>query len=185
MMRTPLLLASILAFLGAASGKLTASQPAPEVPAAPAAAPTATAALDQMDRRTAVPLLPMMAQHQKENMRDHLLAVQEIVAALASEDYLAIERSGARIGYSEQMGQMCTHMGVGAPGFTDQALAFHHAADRIVIAARERDRKRVLTELGTTLQACTSCHATWKQQVVDEETWRRLTATAPPAAGKH
>ncbi|HEY6559065.1 MAG TPA: hypothetical protein VI072_17395 [Polyangiaceae bacterium] len=133
-----------------------------------------------MDTRTPVPLLPMMANHQKQNMRDHLVAVQEIVTALASDDYPAIERAAGRIGFSEQMGQMCTHMGAGAPGFTEQALNFHHTADRITAAAHDRDRARVLTELGATLQTCTSCHAAWKQQVVDEPTWQRLTSAAPP-----
>lgn len=70
-----------------------------------------------------------------------------------------LERAARRIGFSEQMGQMCSHMGAGAPGFTEQALNFHHAADRIGAAARERDRTRVVTELGATLQTCTSCHA--------------------------
>ena len=73
-----------------------------------------------MDTRTPVPLLPMMADHQKRNMRDHLLAVQEIVAALAADNFAAVERSAGRIGYSEQMGQMCVHMGAGAPGFTER-----------------------------------------------------------------
>jgi hypothetical protein len=122
----------------------------------------------------------MMANHQKQNMRDHLVAVQEIVAAVATDDYPAIERAAGRIGFSEQMGQMCTHMGAGAPGFTEQALAFHHTADRIVAAAHDRDRKRVLTEFGATLKTCTSCHATWKQEVVDEPTWERLTSSALP-----
>jgi len=78
------------------------------------------------------------------------------------------------------MGQMCTHMGAGAPSFTEQALNFHHTADRIATAAHARDRKQVLRELGVTLQTCTSCHATWKQQVVDETTWQTLTSSAPP-----
>jgi hypothetical protein len=112
-------------------------------------------------------------------MRDHLVAVQEIVAALAAEDYAAIERSAGRIGFSEQMGQKCSHMGAGAPGFTEQAVAFHQTADRIADAARSQDREAVLTELGATLGTCTSCHATWKQQVVDETTWTKLTASAP------
>jgi len=137
-------------------------------------------ALDDMDERTPVPLLPMMASHQKEEMRDHLLAVQEIVAALASDDFAAIERSAARIGSSEQATRMCTHMGAGAPEFAEQALEFHRSADGISAAARDRDRGRVLRELGATLEACTSCHARWKQQVVDEPTWRRLTSATPP-----
>lgn len=137
-------------------------------------------ALDRMDTRTPVPLLPMMANHQKQNMREHLVAVQEIVAALAIDDFAAVERAVERIGFSEQMGQMCTHMGAGAPGFTEKALGFHHTADRIATAAREQDQARVLTELSATLLTCTSCHAEWKQHVVDEPTWQRLTASAAP-----
>jgi hypothetical protein len=137
----------------------------------------------QDGRARPVPLLPMMANHQKQNMRDHLVAVQEIVAAIATDDFAGVERAAGRIGFSEQMGQMCTHMGAGASGFTEQALNFHHTADRIGAAARDRDRARVLAELGATLQTCTSCHAAWKQQVVDEPTWMRLTLSAPPTHG--
>jgi cytochrome c553 len=123
----------------------------------------------------------MMANHQKQNMREHLVAVQEITAALASDDFAAVEKAVGRIGFSEQMGQMCTHMGAGAPGFTEQAIAFHHTADRIAEAARSHDRKGVVTAFAATLSTCTACHAAWKQQVVDEPTWTRLTATAAPA----
>lgn len=138
-----------------------------------------------MDRREPVPLLPMMALHQKENMRDHLLAVQEIVVALSKDDYASVENAARRIGYSDSMAQMCTHMGAGAPGFTEQGIAFHRAADRILEAARQGDRQRVLAELGATLATCTSCHAKWKQQVVDEATWQRATRMAPPMHGQH
>jgi cytochrome c556 len=158
---------------------------------APAAASTtgpeasmSTAAADPLDTRKPVPLLAMMANHQKQNMRDHLAAVQEIVAALATDDFAAVEKSAGRIGYSEQMGQMCTHIGAAAPGFTEQAMAFHHTADRIAEAARARDRARVLTELGATLQTCTACHAQWKQEVVDEPTWLRLTSSAAAVPAK-
>jgi hypothetical protein len=157
------------------------AQTAPAPNSTPAVAPTTAAeSLDKMDTRRPLPLLPMMANHQKQNMRDHLLAVQEIVAALATDDFPAIAKAAGRIGYSEQMGQMCTHMGAGAPGFTEQALAFHHTADGITAAAKARDRARVLAEFGATLQTCTACHALWKQQVVDESTWSRLTATPAP-----
>lgn len=138
-------------------------------------------ALDAMDSRTPVPLLPMMADHQKRNMRDHLLAVQEIVIALAADDFAGIEKAAGRIGYSEQMGQMCAHMGAGAPGFTDKALEFHRTADTVVEAAKARDRTRVLAALGATLQTCTACHATFRQQIVDEATWSRITGSAAPS----
>lgn len=137
--------------------------------------------LDGIDKRAPVPLLPMMAEHQKRNMRDHLLAVQEIVVALAADDFAAIERSAARIGYSEQMGEMCAHMGAGAPGFTDKALEFHRTADTIGAAAKSQDRPGVVKALGATLQTCTGCHATFRQQIVDEATWNRITGTPPPS----
>lgn len=182
MSRALLALIPLLAISGACSLE---SQPSPAATSNAAAAPDAPAvdALDRMDTRIPVPLLPMMANHQKQNMRDHLVAVQEIVAALATDDFAGVERAAGRIGFSEQMGQMCTHMGAGAPGFTEQALDFHHSADRISTAAQDRDRTRVLKELSATLQTCTSCHAAWKQQVVDEPTWTRLTSSAPPTHG--
>jgi cytochrome c556 len=133
-----------------------------------------------MDTRVDVPLLPMMAQHQKQNMRDHLAAVQQIVAAIAANDFDGIARAAATIGYSEQMGRMCNHMGAGAPGFTEQALRFHHTADRISEAARARDTAGVLSALDATLATCTGCHAVFKQRVVDEATWTSLVGTAAP-----
>ena len=62
-------------------------------------------ALTGMDSRRALPLPPMMANHQKQNMRDHLVGVQEIVAAMVDADFTAAERAAGRIGYSEQIGQ--------------------------------------------------------------------------------
>jgi cytochrome c556 len=190
MSRVPFALIPVVAVAVACSRESPSSPAAPanaatgpNAAAAPSAAPAAADALDGLDQRAPVPLLPMMAHHQKQSMRDHLAAVQEIVAALATDDFAGVERAAGRIGFSEQMGRMCTHMGAGAPGFTEQALLFHHTADRISAAARERDRARVLSDLGATLRACVSCHAAWKQEVVDEPTFTRLTSAAPPEHG--
>jgi hypothetical protein len=152
---------------------------------APPTACAAQATLEQLDTRVAVPLLPMMANHQKRNMRDHLLAVQEIVVAAGRDDFSAVETAVGRIGYSPQMGQMCTHMGAATPGFTEQALAFHRTADTIASAARQHDRTAVMRALGTTLQACTGCHETFRQRVVDQTTWSQLTAPEPAASTAH
>ncbi|NUP11866.1 MAG: cytochrome c [Polyangiaceae bacterium] len=180
-MNRVLLLVGAFAIVGGCSADAPAPQPAAGTPKSISDTEGgAVAALDRMDARTPVPLLPMMANHQKENMRDHLFAVQEIIAALATDDFAAIERTAGRIGFSESMGKTCTHMGAGAPGFTEQAIGFHRAADRIAAAAREGDRTGVLTELNTTLKSCVSCHAAWKQQVVDEPTWERLTSSGSP-----
>jgi hypothetical protein len=139
---------------------------------------TARAPHDAIDARRPLPLLPVMAVHQKQTMREHLGAVQEIIAALGSDDFDAVQRSATRLGFSEEVGQMCEHLGAASPAFTKQALAFHHTADRIATAARDHDRSRVLVELSTTLQACTACHAAWKQDVVSESTWNNLALLA-------
>jgi hypothetical protein len=135
--------------------------------------------LDELDTRAPVPLLPMMANHQKANMRDHLLAVQEITLALAGNDFQGVEAAAKRIGSSEQMTRSCEHMGSKAAGFTQAALGFHTTADSIVEAAKRRDRDGVLGALGRTLGACTSCHASFKQEVVDEATWASLNQRTP------
>jgi cytochrome c556 len=120
----------------------------------------------------------MMAEHQQQNMREHLAAVQAIVAAIGRDDMGAVAEAAARIGYSDAMGQVCEHMGAAAPGFTALALAFHRTADAISEAARRGDRPGVLSSLDRTLQACVVCHATYRQEVVDAETWQKLTAAA-------
>lgn len=140
------------------------------------------------DTRRPLPLTAMMADHQKANMRQHLEAIQHIVAALARDDMAGVEKATTAIGLSESMGQMCEHMGAAAPGFTSMALHFHRTADGIATAARTGDRKAVLGALDATLQTCTGCHAAWRQEVVDEATWQRLAKESgggPAAASPH
>lgn len=127
----------------------------------------APAAPSALDARKPVPLSAMMASHQKENMREHLKAVQAIVEGVALENYAAVEKAALTMGYSEEMRKMCTMMGAGAPGFTDRALTFHKTADTIAEAARFKDRAGVMRALGTTLQQCTSCHAEYRQEIVN------------------
>lgn len=166
----------------APSAEKPAVAPIPSATSAPAppASVTAQQMLDRLDTRTPVPLLPMMANHQKQNMRDHLAAVQEIIAAAAKDDFDAVETAVGRIGFSEQMGQMCEHMGSGAPGFAETALRFHRNASKIGDAAGKHDRQQVLTLLGQTLGECTGCHQTYKQHVVDEAEWAAAARSAPP-----
>jgi len=163
---SPLLLVMIL---GVGCEQATASDPRQPPGAASSAfvvPPSAHEALDKLDQRRPVPLLPMMAQHQKESMRDHLQAVQEVLAAAAASDFEQVALAAKRMGLSEPMRRMCEHMGAAAPGFTERALGFHRAADEIVGAAKTRDSAAVLDALARTLRECTTCHATYKQQIV-------------------
>ncbi|MFW6053685.1 MAG: hypothetical protein ACOC9J_02620 [Persicimonas sp.] len=141
----------------------------------------AVEAYHDMDTRKPVPLTPMMANHQLENMRDHLLAVQQIVGAAAKKDFDGVEKAAQRIGSSPQMKQMCNHMGAGAPGFTEQALGFHETADGIIEAAENEDYDGVMVSLEETLNTCTSCHAQYKQEIVTDEVWGQKTDEAAPS----
>jgi hypothetical protein len=132
------------------------------------------------DTRQPLPLTAAMAAHQKRNMRDHLAAIQALIGALGRDDMDGVAKAAARLGYSEAMGQMCEHMGTAAPGFTPMALDFHRTADTIGDAARRGDRAGVLSALDRTLQTCVGCHSTYRQDVVDVETWKRLTAPSAP-----
>jgi hypothetical protein len=143
-------------------------------PAAPASGGQALAELHALDPRQPVPLQPMMAWHQKQNMQEHLVAIQRITNGLAREDWDAIAAASGAIESSPQTQQMCEHMGAGADGFTELALEFHLRADAIGAAARKRDAPGVLQATAHTLEACTSCHARFRQEVVDRETWTLL-----------
>ncbi|MEO8704902.1 MAG: cytochrome c [Kofleriaceae bacterium] len=119
------------------------------------------------DHRTPLPMSAKMALHQKEQMRDHLRAVQEIVAAIGKDDFKAVTVASARIGWSERQATMCKHMGAGAPGFAEAGEHFHKTADTIGVAAGRQDRAGVLAALDATLNTCTSCHETYRQDVAD------------------
>lgn len=184
-------LAALAALLSTAcQGKPTPTQPVEEA-SAPVASTDACqpiSELNALDPRRPVPLQPMMTWHQKQNMQEHLEAIQGIVDGLAHEDWEAIGLASARIESSPQMQQMCEHMGAGAEGFTELALDFHRRADAIGEAARAQDAQAVLEATSNTLQACTSCHARYRQEVVDAETWTARTGQAHDPAmmqGEH
>jgi len=179
-MTVPVVLVAFIAVTGQLGVPAVAAEDA-TTSALPSQRPD-TASHEALDTRTPLPLTAMMAEHQKRNMRDHLAAVQEIVAAFGADDMAAAQKAARRIGYSDTMAQMCQHMGAGASGFTDMALAFHRTADTIADAAQRGDRKAATAALATTLVACVGCHAMYRQQVVDEPTWQRL--TTEPAHGR-
>lgn len=162
----------------------THDTPAPQ--AVTESAPTATSSsacqpideLDALDPRTPVPLHPTMAWHQKQSMMEHLVAIQRITDGLAREDWEEVARASTLIETSAEMQQMCRHMGAGAEGFTELALDFHRRADAIGAAARAHDGPAVLRATSNTLQACTACHAAFRQEVVDVATWQLRSGSA-------
>ena len=142
--------------------------------------------LNKLDPRRPVPLQPMMAWHQKQNMQAHLVAIQGIIEGLTREDWEGIATASAAIESSPQLQQMCQHMGAGAEGFTAMALDFHKRADAIGVAAKAKDSRAVLAATSNTLQACTGCHAVYRQDVMDAKLWSERTgSTHEPGAMHH
>src|SRR5690606_20846067 len=137
------------------------------------------------DDREPVPLQPMMAWHQKQNMMEHLVAIQQITDGLAREDWAAVARASQLIESSPAMQAMCQHMGAGAEGFTELALEFHRRAEAIGDAARENDGAATLRATAHTLAACTACHAAFRQEVVDAATWQTRTGRHHDPAATH
>ena len=130
--------------------------------------------LETMDKRIPVPLVPHMALHQKQNMREHLEAVLGIVAGLSKNDFKMIESAASKMGLTKEMGQMCQMMGAGAEGFSEKAINFHKTADQIALAAQKHDKKGILSSLEITLAQCTSCHNSYRQQVVYDATLQKI-----------
>lgn len=128
--------------------------------------------MNQLDQRTPVPLPPQMALHQKQNMREHLESVQEIIAGLSKKDFKAIATGAKRMGLTPEMGKMCEMMGAGATGFSERAIQFHKSADEIALFAQKKDERGVMNGLNKTLTQCTSCHATYRQQIVSESAYK-------------
>ncbi len=147
--------------------------------ATPPDGPGAHAELAKLDSRRPVPLMPMMAWHQKQNMMEHLVAIQRITAGLAHDDWDEIDKASKLIGTSPKMKMMCEHMGAGAKGFTEQALEFHRRADGIALAAKKQDKTAVLKATSETLKACTGCHSAFRQDVVSAGDWKRRTSSTP------
>ncbi len=131
--------------------------------------------LAALDTRRPVPLLPIMAWHQKQSMMQHLVVIQQIVSAAADEKWSDISEAAKGIEASERERQSCEHMGAGAEGFTELALEFHDRATAIREAAESHDGPAVLRATAHALEACTSCHATYRQEVLDESGWKART----------
>jgi len=164
-MRSLVRMTALLATIAVGCGRGAADPGEHVAGATPAPGPS-------LDPRTPVPLSAAMAIHQKQEMRDHLRAVQEITAALAKDDFDAIATSAARIAWSEPQAQMCKHMGTGALGFAAAGEHFHHTADGIAGAARRHDRAAVAQALGDTLATCVGCHETYRQEIVGAQPGR-------------
>ena len=127
-----------------------------------------SASLQADDGRQAVELPDMMREHMLSNMRDHLLALEEITRYLASQQYdEAAEVAENRLGMSSMALHGASHLGkflpkeMGAIGTN-----MHRAASRFALAAKDAELdgglSKAFSALSEVMQQCVACHAAYK-----------------------
>lgn len=120
------------------------------------------------DTRQTVKFPKTLREHTLANMRDHLLALQEIQEALAKQEY---DRAGDIAEHRIGMSSLALH---GAhdvakympKGMQDAGTAMHRNASRFAVAARDvgatGDVKPALAALAATTAQCVACHAGYR-----------------------
>lgn len=123
------------------------------------------------DTRELVALPAPMQAHMLENMRDHLLALDGVLAALEHGDVAEAGRiAESRIGMSSLDGHGASHMAPFMPeGMRTAGTAMHRAASRLALASQEADieqtyaaQQKVFGALHEITAACNACHAGYR-----------------------
>jgi hypothetical protein len=120
------------------------------------------------DRRVVVVFPPELREHTLANMRDHLLALQEIQAALAAGMFdSAAEVAERRLGMSSLPAHGAHEVAKYMPkGMQDAGTAMHRSASRLSVAALEAaatdDLRPMLSALSEVTANCVACHAGYR-----------------------
>lgn len=120
------------------------------------------------DTRELVKFPPELVEHTIANMRDHLLALQEINEALAAgEPEKAAKIAEARLGMSSlPLHGAAEVAGYMPQGMQDAGTRMHKAASRFAIAAQDvgvtGELKPAFGALAEVMAACVGCHAGYR-----------------------
>ncbi len=134
-----------------------------------ALAPRAVTASE--DSRELVKLPPMMQEHMLANMRDHLVAMDEMLAALATGDIdTATKVAETRLGMSSMSLHGAEHMGPYMPKAMGAiGTQMHRAASQFVIVARDAElepglnaQRKVYKALQAITENCNACHQAYR-----------------------
>ncbi|MGA7593683.1 MAG: hypothetical protein WCA64_00670 [Gallionella sp.] len=116
------------------------------------------------DTRIRVDFPAMMKTHMLRSMRDHLLAVHDIQAALAKGKLdQAGEIAESRLGMSSLDSHEAAHMAPFMPqGMQAIGTEMHHAASRFAMTASEGDLASSLAALSRVTEQCVTCHMAYR-----------------------
>lgn len=127
-----------------------------------------SACFAETDTREKVEFPEMMQQHMLANMRDHLLAINEIQAFLAVTEYeKAAEVAEQRLGMSSLDNHGAAHMTSMMPqAMQAMGTNMHKAASQFAITVVETsvsgDLKPALGALSKITQQCVACHQAYR-----------------------
>jgi hypothetical protein len=121
-------------------------------------------ALVHADNRELVEMPPMMQNHMLANMRDHLAAIDEILAALNAEDFDTAARVAEfRLGMSSLDNHGASHMAqVMPPPMREMGTSMHRAASQFARTAEEGDPPTAFRSLRAVTESCVTCHAAYR-----------------------
>lgn len=116
------------------------------------------------DTRQLVELPEMMQQHMMSNMRDHLVALNEILVNMANDELdKAAEIAESRLGMSSLESHGASHMAKFMPeGMRHAGTGMHRAASRFAIKAQEGESSPAYSALSDVTSACVACHAGYR-----------------------
>jgi hypothetical protein len=120
------------------------------------------------DSRQLVTFPEPMRLHTITSMRDHLLALQEIDVALSQNAFdKAATIAEQRLGMSSLERHGAAHIAPFMPqGMQEIGTQMHRAASRFAVEAQTasvgNDVRPALAALGTVMQQCVACHATYR-----------------------
>jgi len=116
------------------------------------------------DARSLVQLPEMMQQHMMSNMRDHLVAINEILISMTKGDFeKAAEIAEYRLGMSSLESHGASHMAKFMPeGMRQAGTAMHKAASRFALKAQEEEVSSAYNALSEVTSACVACHSGYR-----------------------
>jgi hypothetical protein len=116
------------------------------------------------DFRIVVELPAMMQQHMLSNMRDHLAAINDILAFLGNDQLdQAAETAEHRLGMSSLQSHGAGHMARFMPeGMRQAGTSMHKAASRFALKAQEGDALTAYQALTDITSACVACHSGYR-----------------------
>lgn len=118
------------------------------------------------DKRYPVTLTPSESLAQKAQMQQSLVALRQILAALAVKDFAEVERATVRLGHT---GMPSAQQTVTTSVYRKMEAQFQEATGKVTVAARAADGDAVLRELSEVMGWCQSCHSALRQEVVPAE----------------